>query len=101
MSKFLKKGAFSHPVDPSVVRKNWKERGYSFVVNTDPPGHEWNSFVHASDELLTVVSGQLKLLMNDEELICGPGDEVFIPRDIVHSVHNVNRSETTWIYGYN
>lgn len=101
MSEYLEKEVFSKPVDPSSIRKSWNERGYSFHQMTDPAAKEWTNFVHSTDELLTVVSGTLKLVMEGTEIVCHPGDEVFIPRDKTHSVYNINGAPTTWIFGYN
>ena len=91
---------FAAPVDPRAVAASWKARGYSCHNFTDPPGREWNGFVHATNELLTVVEGRLELTMAGEKLQVGPGDEAFIPRDAVHSVKNVNGGTTRWLFGY-
>ena len=91
---------FSAPVDSGAVASSWKARGYSCHNFTDPPGQEWNGFVHATNELLTVVEGRLELTMAGEKLQVGPGDEVFIPRDVLHSVKNVNGGTTRWLFGY-
>ncbi len=101
MPELLVKNAFPKPVQPSDIKKNWQERGYSFYAMTDRPGQEWNTFVHSTDELLTVVSGKLKLELENIEIICEEGDEVFIPQNSVHSVHNINSDATRWVYGYN
>ena len=101
MSKYLSKNVFPEPVEQSAVRQNWQDRGYSCYAITDTPGQQWNDFIHSTDEVLTVVSGRLKLFMDGAEIICEAGDEVFIPRDYAHSVHNINGSPTSWIYGYN
>jgi len=69
-------------------------------VFTDPPGREWNDFVHATNELVTVIVGKLRLMIGTEEIIAEPGDEVFIPKGVCHSVKNVSSSTTHWLYGY-
>ncbi|MBA3613877.1 MAG: cupin domain-containing protein [Nitrospirales bacterium] len=46
----------------------------------DPPGLEWNDFVHSTNELVTVVEGKLRMNIEGEEVIAEPGDEVFIPK---------------------
>lgn len=91
---------FSAPVDARAVAESWQGRGYSCHNFTDPPGQEWNDFVHATNELLTVVEGRLELTMAGQKLEVGPGDEVFIPRDVLHSVKNVNGGTTRWLFGY-
>jgi quercetin dioxygenase-like cupin family protein len=69
-------------------------------VFIDPPGREWNDFVHSTNELVTVVEGTLRMTIDGEELIAEPGDEVFIPKDAYHSVKNIHHATTKWLYGY-
>lgn len=91
---------FPVPLDRDQVAQDWSRRGYSCDVFIDPPGREWNDFVHATNELVTVMDGRLKLTIGGEEIIVGPGDEVFIPKDVCHSVKNLSSSTTRWLYGY-
>jgi quercetin dioxygenase-like cupin family protein len=46
------------------------------------------------------MDGRLKLTIGGEEIIAEPGDEVFIPKSVLHSVKNVSSSTTRWLYGY-
>ena len=66
----------------------------------DPPGREWNGFVHSTNELVTVTGGRLELTIGGQRLVAGPGDEVFIPQGAVHSVKNIHDAATYWLYGY-
>lgn len=66
----------------------------------DPPGREWNDFVHMTNELVTVLDGRLKLTIGGEETIAKPGDEMFIPGNVSHSVKNVFPYSMRWLYGY-
>jgi quercetin dioxygenase-like cupin family protein len=91
---------FSVPLNRDKVAHDWSQRGYSCDVFIDPPGREWNDFVHAMNELVTVTEGKLKLTIGGEEIIAEPGDEVFIPKGICHSVKNISSSTTRWLYGY-
>ena len=92
---------FSEPVNREEVSRDWKTRGYSCDLFTDPPGREWNGFVHATDELVTVVEGEMQMTVGGETVIARPGDEVFIPRGAVHSVKNIHNGTSRWLYGYN
>ena len=47
------------------------------------------------------MEGKLKLAIDEEEILAEPGDEVFIPKGIRHSVKNISSSTTRWLYGYN
>ena len=97
---YLVRHAFSIPLDQDQIARDWEKRGYSCDLFTDPPGREWNDFVHTTNELVTVVTGKLQLTIGDEEIIAEPGDEVFIPRGTVHSVKNIASFTTHWLYGY-
>jgi quercetin dioxygenase-like cupin family protein len=91
---------FAAPVDAKAVARDWAARGYSCETFVDPPGQEWNDFVHRTNELVTVLEGRLRLTVNGESCEAGPGDEVFIPRGAGHSVKNVHRGTTRWLFGY-
>ncbi|MEX2492259.1 MAG: cupin domain-containing protein [Nitrospirales bacterium] len=91
---------FAVPLNREEVAQSWRQRGYSCDVFVDPPGREWNDFVHSTNELVTVVEGTLRMTIEEEEIIAEPGDEVFIPKGACHSVENVHHGTTTWLYGY-
>jgi len=91
---------FSVPLSREEVARSWRERGYSCDLFIDPPGREWNDFVHSTNELVTVMDGKLQLTIGAEELIAEPGDEVFIPKGVCHSVKNIFDRTTQWLYGY-
>ncbi|MDK2743036.1 MAG: cupin domain-containing protein [Nitrospira sp. BO4] len=97
---YLTRQKFPIPLDRDQVAQDWRRRGYSCDVFIDPPGREWNGFVHATNELVTVVAGKLRLIIDKEDIIAEPGDEVFIPKGIRHSVKNISSSATHWLYGY-
>ena len=48
---------FARPVSAEAVRRDWKARGFGCETFVDPPGREWNDFVHDTDELVTVLKG--------------------------------------------
>ena len=96
----LTRGKFAPPVDPEQVRKNWRDRGYDCHVFADPPGQTWNNFMHETNEVVTVVDGRLEMTVGDDVLVAEPGDEVFIPRGVLHSVANIHAGTTHWLFGY-
>ena len=89
-----------HPVSAEAVRRDWKARGFTCETFVDPPGREWNDFVHDTDELVAVIDGRLRFLMNGKTHEIDAGDELFIPKGIRHSVHNIHRGTTRWLFGY-
>lgn len=100
MSDLVVKGKFAAPVDRAVVARDWRERGYSCDLFVDPPGREWNDFVHSTNELVTVSEGKLEVTIGGERYVAAPGDEIFIPKNAVHSVKNIHSGMTRWLYGY-
>ena len=96
----LEKGKFATPIDRAAVAADWRGRGFSCDVFTDPPGREWLDFTHDVNELVTVVSGRLELKLGETWFVVEEGDEVFIPRGARHSVRNINSGTTHWLYGY-
>jgi quercetin dioxygenase-like cupin family protein len=91
---------FTVPLNRYAIAQDWGRRGYSCDLFVDPPGREWNDFIHATNELVVVMDGMLKLTIEGEELIAQPGDEVFIPKGACHSVKNIAAGATYWLYGY-
>lgn len=100
MTELVVEGKFGRPVDRRAVARDWRARGFSCDLFVDPPGRQWNGFVHDTDELVTVVEGRLELEIGDARFLAEPGDELFIPRGAVHSVRNRGDGVTRWLYGY-
>ena len=100
MAGSVRSGKFPVPVDQGLVAADWRGRGYSCGLFVDPPGREWNDFVHVTNELVAVVAGRMEVEIAGERFVAGPGDEVFIPRGANHSVRNLHAGETRWLYGY-
>ena len=42
-------------VDINTVRSNWRSRGFSCDVWTDPPGQTWEDYRHPVDEVVMIV----------------------------------------------
>ena len=98
---WVRKARFALPVQRDEVAQDWRARGYDCRPFTDPPGRAWNDFVHRTDELVTVLDGRLECTVAGQRAVLEPGDELFIPREAVHSVKNVHRGTTRWLFGYN
>tara|TARA_R110002167_G_scaffold161420_6_gene357631 strand:+ start:239 stop:544 length:306 start_codon:yes stop_codon:yes gene_type:complete len=100
MSDDIVRNRFPLPIAAADVAADWRARGYSCHDFDDPPGQQWNDFTHTTNEVVTVVHGRLRLLVEDRSLDLGPGDEAFIPRHARHSVHNIHDGRTRWLFGY-
>ncbi len=100
MSDLLTKGKFAVPVDREAVASDWRDRGYSCGLFVDPPGQEWNNFVHDVNELVIVAEGKLEMSVGDASFVVEEGDEVFIPKGANHSLKNIHPGTSRWLYGY-
>lgn len=100
MAELVARNKFAVPVDRRAVARDWRRRGYSCGLFVDPPGREWNDFVHDTNELVTVVEGRLEMTVGGARVEVAPGDEVFIPRHALHSVKNRHHGTTRWLFGY-
>lgn len=92
--------AYTEPVNHDAVAREWRGRGFSFGVFRDPPGQEWNDFVHATDEYVIVAEGRLRIDVGEETATCEPGDLVWIPKDVPHSLKTLSPQGSVWLYGY-
>ena len=73
MKSVLKSRPIRHP---SIIGSpiGLAGREFSFGVFRDPPGQEWNGFVHNDDEYVTVADGRLRVGVG-EIMEAGPGDD--------------------------
>ena len=87
-------------MDIQTIQKNWKDRGFSCEVWTDPPGQVWEDFRHETDELVFLLEGELELEMKGKKQLLKKEEEVLIPAKVLHSVRNKGRGPSKWLYGY-
>lgn len=87
-------------VDIDSVRRDWAARGFSCDLWIDPPGQVWAGFVHAVDELVMPVEGEIEVEFDGETHRPGVGRELLIPARAQHTVRNVGSGSARWLYGY-
>jgi mannose-6-phosphate isomerase-like protein (cupin superfamily) len=87
-------------IDPAAVEHDWRARGFSFGIWTDPPGRVWENYTHATDELFMVMDGEVELEMQGRTLRPAAGDEMLIPARTLHTVRNVGARTARSLYGY-
>ena len=46
-----------------------RARGFSCATLVDSPGHEWNGFVHTTNEPVTVIKGRLRVIVEGRPFI--------------------------------
>jgi len=100
MRPTFEKSVYTAPVDHSEIEREWRGRGFSFGVFRDPPGQEWNDFVHDTDEYVVVAEGTLTVSVDHETARCDAGDLVWIPRGVRHSLKTTSPGGSVWLYGY-
>jgi uncharacterized cupin superfamily protein len=84
----------------SAIAADWRRRGFSCDLWTDPPGQVWSDFVHDTDELVMPVEGQIELEVGDQTIRPRIGEEVRIAARTSHTVRNVGGTTARWLYGY-
>lgn len=88
------------PVDQYAVSANWFERGFSCGLWTDSPGQIGRDFVHDTDEIVMVVEAGVEVEIGGEVHRPRPGQELPIPAGARHTVRNLGKTESRWLYGY-
>jgi quercetin dioxygenase-like cupin family protein len=87
-------------VDRDRVARGWRERGFSCGLWIDGPGQVWSDYVHDVDELVMVVEGEVEFEFEGRSHRPPPGEELLIPAHAPHTVRNLGRGESRWLYGY-
>ena len=87
-------------VDIHSVRSNWQSRGFNCDVWTDPPGQTWEDYTHAVDEVVMILEGEVEFEIGEQVLRPSVGEELYIPAGALHSVRNIGRTTSRWLYGY-
>ncbi len=82
------------------IAADWAARGCSCELWTDPPGQRWEDFTHATDELVTVLEGDMEFEVEGQVHHPQLGEELLIPAGAVHSARNIGSMTAHWLYGY-
>jgi len=54
-------------VQTSDPTDDWRQRGFSCDIWTDAPGQVWRDFVHATDELVMPLEGEIEFEISEDE----------------------------------
>jgi mannose-6-phosphate isomerase-like protein (cupin superfamily) len=87
-------------VNIDSIRSDWRSRGFSCDVWTDPPGQTWEDYTHGVDEVVMIIEGEIEFEIGEQTLRPSVGEEVYIPAGVLHSVRNIGRTTSRWLYGY-
>jgi quercetin dioxygenase-like cupin family protein len=93
-------GASMPAVSREQIAADWASRGFTCDLWTDPPGQRWEGFRHATDELVTVLEGEMEFEVAGQVHHPRIGEELLIPAGAVHSPRNVGRATARWLFGY-
>jgi quercetin dioxygenase-like cupin family protein len=86
--------------DHEQIASGWAARGFSCKLWIDPPGQRWEDFIHATDEVVIVLEGEMEFEVEGEVHHPQPGEELFIPAGAVHSARNIGGAMARWLFGY-
>ncbi len=87
-------------VDRNAVAADWSKRGFSCGLWVDPPLQVWADFVHDTDEVVMVVEGEVEFEIAGAIHQPRAGEELLIPAGARHTVRNLGKTESRWLYGY-
>ena len=87
-------------VEVDSVRSNWHSRGFGCDIWTDSPGQRWEDYTHAVEEVVMVLEGDVELEIDGQVLRPSIGEEIVIPAGVLHSVRNIGKTTSRWLYGY-
>ena len=87
-------------MDYSKVKQDWRQKGFSCGICTDPPGQVWADYVHETDELVMLLEGEIELSFQGKTFRPHIGEEVLIPAREFHTVINIGKTTNRWYYGY-
>ena len=73
------------PLTESALGDRLEARGYRVSRYVYPPGTIFPDHSHDEDKIEAVLSGRFRLTMGDEEVILERGDNLEVPRGVMHS----------------
>ncbi len=82
------------------ISEEWLKRGFTCGLWIDPPGQRWENYKHKEDELFMLIEGEIELEIMGELIYPKIHEVIFIPAHKVHSVRNIGKTESRWLYGY-
>ena len=86
--------------DRQQIAADWAARGFTCDLWTDPPGQRWEDFTHATDELVTVLDGDMEFEVQGRVQHPQLGEELPIPVGAIYSARKIGSMTAHWLYGY-
>jgi quercetin dioxygenase-like cupin family protein len=82
------------------IETDWATRRFSCDLWVDTPGQSWEDFTHETDEIVTVLEGNMEFEVEGKVYHPKVGEELIIPARAVHSARNIGKTTALWLYGY-
>jgi mannose-6-phosphate isomerase-like protein (cupin superfamily) len=83
----------------NAIAADWAARGFSCDLWMDPPGQRREDFRHATDELVTVLGGEMEFEVVGAVHHPKVGEVLLIPAGAVHSARNIGSTTARLLYG--
>jgi len=87
-------------MDQISIETDWRQRGFSSDLWTDPASQRWENFVHNVDEVVMVVIGTVEFEIGGETHRPDPSRGIVHSCGYLHSVRNIGSSTAPWLYRY-
>jgi mannose-6-phosphate isomerase-like protein (cupin superfamily) len=86
--------------EQSKIAAEWAGRGFTCELWTDPPGQRWEDFTHRTDEIVTLLEGEMEFEIEGRIVHPAKGEELLIPAGATHSARNIGKTTARWLFGY-
>jgi mannose-6-phosphate isomerase-like protein (cupin superfamily) len=83
----------------AALRDALSAEGYAVRAATDAPGTTYPPHTHDDDQSHWIVSGELALVVGNEEYVLGPGDRDWLSARTMHAAHVVGPKPVTYLVG--
>lgn len=81
------------------IAEEWLIRGFTCDIWEARPGIFRENYSHKVDELFMLLDGEIELEINGEIRQANIDEIVFIPAHTKHSIRNIGRKKSHWLYG--
>ena len=72
-----------------VTRRVFSGANATLAFTTLEPGHTPNPHSHPHEQIVYVLSGELRFVVGDDEAIVGPGDMLVVPPGVEHYAETI------------
>ncbi len=84
-------------IDSSELRKLLNQKGLSAMPWEDAAGTIYSEHWHNEDEIIVVLDGSMKFIIQGAEYLVEAGDELVLPAGTRHEAVNTGRSRVRYL----